>query len=65
MARPQTLIVIRTVLLGNALLLFVIGALVARFVDHPHPLVIAAVVWLLAAGLLVGVRWTDPYAKDL
>lgn len=64
MARPTTLVVVRTLLLGNGLVLIALGALVARYVDHPHPLLVAGGLWLAASGLLAGMHWTQPYLAD-
>jgi hypothetical protein len=64
MARPTTLVVVRTLLLGNGLVLTVVGALVAGFVDDPHPLWLASGIWAVAIGLFAGLRWTDPYTRD-
>jgi hypothetical protein len=63
-ARPATLIAIRTMLVANAVMMIIIGFICVLFVDHPHPVLLAIGAWAVAAALLAGTHWTDPYVRD-
>jgi hypothetical protein len=65
MARPQTLIVIRSLLLANGVLLTVAGAGFALFASGPGRWIASIVLWAVAGALFVGMRWTEPYVRDL
>lgn len=62
--KPTSLIVVRLLLVANVLLLSVIGALYAAFAARPAGLVIAGVLWGVAAALASLVRFTTPRRRN-
>jgi hypothetical protein len=56
MARPETVIAIRTLMVANGCTLVAVGALIAAYVQSPHPILLACAVWVAAAALLIGAR---------
>lgn len=56
MARPASRIVLRTLLLADAGLLVVVGALLALFMQAPEGVLFASGCWTLAAVLGVALR---------
>jgi hypothetical protein len=58
------MLVVRFLLVANALVLVEVGFLSLLFVDRPNGVVVAALVWF-AAGCLFGcVPLTDPYRAE-
>jgi uncharacterized membrane protein AbrB (regulator of aidB expression) len=55
----QALLVLRSLLVFNALLLLVVGSLMARFMEVPAGFIFGAACWLLAGMLFGGVRFAD------
>ncbi len=53
------MLVLRSVLVADAVLLLATGALLAIFMEHPAGLVAGAVCCVLAGLALGGARWTD------
>jgi hypothetical protein len=58
------LVVVRTMLISNGLLLALIGALYAAFGSHPTGYVVGGVLGAAAIGLWALVPLTDPYRSD-
>jgi hypothetical protein len=58
--RPATLLVVRVLIVANAVLLGVVGALYLFFAERPSGLVVTAVTWVAAAVLLALVPFTNP-----
>jgi len=56
--------VIRLLIVANTVVLVAVGALCLAFFSHPAGIVIAAVVWGLAAVLLGLVPYTNPHRGD-
>ena len=54
-----TMLVLRSVLVFNAVLLLGFAALLARFMEHPAGLVGAGICCLAAGMAIGGARWTD------
>jgi hypothetical protein len=54
-----TLLVLRSLLVFDALLLLMVGALLALFMDWPPGLVFGASCWLGAGMMFGGVRFAD------
>jgi hypothetical protein len=55
----QALLVLRSLLVFNALLMLAVGSLVARFMEAPAGIIFGAACWLLAGTLFGGVRFAD------
>jgi hypothetical protein len=53
------LLVLRTVMVANALLLLAVGGLLAWFMEHPAGWVFGAVCWFGAGLVFGGVRYVD------
>jgi hypothetical protein len=53
------LIVLRSLLVFDALLLLVVGVLLARFMAAPAGILFGAGCWLTSGMLFGGVRWAD------
>ena len=61
---PVALLVVRLLLVANALVLVAAGALALVFVSRPADFVGAALTWALAAGLVALVPYTNPRRGD-
>ena len=57
-------IVIRTILVADALLLVVSGFIALVWVAAPGGVLVAATLWLLAGGVLGLLPYTDPYRVE-
>ena len=62
--RPTTLLVVRLLILANALLLAVIGTLYLVFASRPGGLIVAAVSWGTVALLVALIPYTNPRRHD-
>ena len=62
--KPTTLLAIRLLLVANSFVLTAIGALYLASAARPGGVIVAAVVWSLAALLLSAVRFTNPRRGD-
>jgi hypothetical protein len=58
------LLVLRLLLVANALLLVAVGGLALTFVERPAGIVAAAVAWAFAAALAALMPYTDPHRGD-
>jgi hypothetical protein len=61
---PASLNVIRIVLVSDALLMGVLGALAAAFVDHPAGWFLAGGAWTVALVMFACLPLTDPYRYE-
>jgi hypothetical protein len=58
------LMVIRLLLVSNAIIVSVVGLLAALYVERPSGFVVAGLAWTFAAVLLGCVPLTDPYRHE-
>lgn len=61
---PGALMVMRILLVSNAVTLTVVGFLSLLYVERPAGIVGAAALWLFAGGLLGCVPYTNPHRGD-
>jgi hypothetical protein len=61
---PASLLVIRILLVADGLIVAVVGAISALYVERPAGLIFAGGAWLLAVILFGCVRLTDPYRHE-
>jgi hypothetical protein len=57
-------VVIRVLLVADALLVTVVGGIAAAFVERPAGWLIAGAAWLLGLVMFACVPLTDPYRHD-
>jgi hypothetical protein len=57
-------IVVRTMLVADVVLLVVAGIMSLAWVSRPAGIVAAAVMWLVAGGLIALLPLTDPYRVE-
>ena len=60
----SSLLVLRVLLLADAVVLAVVGGIAVAFVERPAGLVAACGAWLLAGALLACLPLTDPYRHE-
>ena len=62
--RPTTLLVVRLLILVNALLLTTIGALYLVFASRPEGFIVTAIAWGTVAVLVALIPYTNPRRHD-
>ena len=63
MRRVRALLVLRLLLVSNAIVLGAVGGICFAFVEHPAGIVAAVGAWAVGAGLLTLLPLTDPYRE--